>query len=148
MKTLQIGITLCFLFISAMTAKAQIPTMQRQPLFKNAAEKLPAAITELDKAFTAKEGTEVAFKFHNFSFSGTVQSSIKRYENLYSVIIKSTSPDNTLLSISKRINEDKSVTYIGRIINEKSVDGYELIKNTDGTYAFHKIKTEDLIQDF
>jgi len=148
MKTLQLGFTLCFLFISAIAVKAQTPTFERQPLFKNAAQKLPAAISELEKAFTVKEGSEVTFQFNNFKFTGTVQTSIKRYENLYSVIIKSTSLNNTLLSLSKRINDDKTITYVGRMINETSVDGYELVQNTDGTYTFHKIQTEDLIQDF
>jgi hypothetical protein len=33
-------------------------------------------------------------------------------------------------------------------VNEKYADGYELIKANDGTYAFNKIKTEALIQDY
>lgn len=148
MKTLRKLIAFCFLITTVMAANAQTTTMQRQPMFKNSAEKLPAAITELDKAFTAAEGTELNFKFHNFSFSGIVQRNIKRYDNLTSVIIKSTSLKNTLLSLSKRINDDQSVTYIGRILSDHASDGYELIKNADGSYVFHKISTDDLIQDY
>ncbi len=48
---------------------------------------------------------------------------------------------NALLSISRRINDDNSVTYVGRIINEKYADGYELIKDNSGNYSFTKIKT-------
>ena len=64
------------------------------------------------------------------------------------VVIRSSSLDNTLFSFSKRIEEDSSVSYIGRIINEKYADGYELKKENDGTYSLNKIKTEELIQDF
>ena len=52
------------------------------------------------------------------------------------------------LSISKRIDDDNTITYVGRIINEKYADGYELIKDKSGNYSFNKIKTADLIQDF
>jgi len=55
---------------------------------------------------------------------------------------------NTLLSISKRINDDNTITYVGRIINEKYADGYELKKDNNGNYSFNKIRTEELIQDF
>ena len=75
-------------------------------------------------------------------------SSVKKYDNLYKVVIRSSSLDNTLFSISKRIEEDSSVNYIGRIINEKYADGYELKKENDGSYSLNKIQTEELIQDF
>ena len=55
---------------------------------------------------------------------------------------------NSLFSISKRINDDNTITYVGRIINEKYADGYELKKDNYGNYTFNKIKTEELIQDF
>lgn len=134
--------------MSSYGTKAQVVSSSRPQLFRTVSDRLPTAITELDKAFTAPEGTSVKFKFYNLAFSGTVTSSIKRYDNLYSVIIKSSSLDNTLLSISKRINEDKTITYVARILNENYADGYELIKANDGSYAFNKIKTEALIQDY
>lgn len=139
---------LCIIVMSSYGTKAQVVSSSRPQLFRTVSDRLPTAITELDKAFTAPEGTSVKFKFYNLAFSGIVTSSIKRYDNLYSVIIKSSSLNNTLLSISKRINDDKTITYVARIINEKYADGYELIKANDGSYAFNKIKTEALIQDY
>jgi len=53
-----------------------------------------------------------------------------------------------LLSISRRIDDDNTVTYVGRILNENSTDGYQLVKDKSGKYSFNKIKTADLIQDF
>lgn len=137
--------------MSAYTAGAQISTSSRssrENQFSKLSEKLPTALTELDKAFLAPEGTKLQLNFSNFSFSGIITSSLKRYDNLYSVVIKSSSLDNTLFSISKRINEDNTISYVGRIINEKYSDGYELRKESDGTYALNKIKTEVLIQDY
>ncbi|MDQ2720481.1 MAG: hypothetical protein M3Z26_12090 [Bacteroidota bacterium] len=129
-------------------AKAQNPTSTRKDQFSKLSERLPVAVSELDKAFIAPEGTKVQLIFSNFSFSGIITSSVKRYDNLYSVVIKSSSPDNTLFSISKRINDDQSISYVGRIINEKYADGYELRKESNGTYSMNKIKTEVLIQDY
>lgn len=119
----------------------------KRPMFSAASDQIPAAITELEKAFSSKPGESINFSFRNMQFNGTVVSSVKRYENLSSAIIKNNA-DGTLLSFSRRINDDHSVTYLGRILNDKSTDGYELKKNADGTYAFHKIQMEQLIQDY
>jgi hypothetical protein len=52
------------------------------------------------------------------------------------------------LSISKRINDDQTITYVGRIINNNYADGYELKREKNGSYTMHKIKTDALIEDF
>ncbi len=59
---------------------------------------------------------------------------------MYTVIVKSPALNNTLLAISKRINDDKTITYVGRIINDKYADGYELKKEQNGSYAMNKNK--------
>jgi hypothetical protein len=89
----------------------------------------------------------VKLNFGDFTFNGIVTSSIKRYDNLYSVIIKAPGLNNTLLALSKRINDDKTVSYVGRIINENYADGFELRKENTG-YAINKIRTDALIEDY
>ncbi len=147
MRALLTGIATIFLITTSNTLSAQEAGSAKRPMFKNSSERIPAAITELEKAFAAEPGASINFLFRDMRFKGTVVNSVKRYENLYSTIIKNDT-DGTLLSFSKRINTDRSVTYVGRIINDKSTDGYELKKNVDGTYAFHKIQMEELIQDY
>jgi len=130
-------------------SNAQVVKSARPYLFNNFAATLPATIAELDKAFLATQGSSIQLHFSdNFSFDGTVSSSIKKYNNLSSVVIESPLLHNSVLAISKRINDDNSITYVGRIINESYADGYELKKDDKGNYAFNKIKTEDLIQDY
>ncbi len=149
MKTLNQAFALCVIVCLTFTSKAQNTSSAKPSLFNSSDASFSAATTELDKAFAAKEGSSVQLNFANhFTFTGTVLSSVQRYGKLSSIIIKSPSLHNTLLSISKRINDDNSVTYVGRIINESYADGYELKKDSNGSYAFHKIKTEDLIQDY
>ena len=121
----------------------------RANLFTSFSSNIPASVNELDKAFTATPGSSIQFNFANkLPFSGVVLSSVQKYSNLSSVIIKSSLLQNALLSISRRINDDNTITYVGRIINEKYADGYELTKDNEGNYSFNKIKTQDLIQDF
>jgi len=139
---------LCIIAMSSYTTQSQVLTSHRQNYFNKYAEKLPTTVNELDKAFTTPEGSKVKINFSGFQFNGIVTSSIKRYDNLYSVIIKSPSLNNTLLAISKRINDDKTVTFVGRIINEQYADGYELRKENNGDYAISKIRTDAIIEDF
>ena len=149
MKTIYKVFVLCITLSASYNTNAQVITSSRPYLFNNFSSTIPTAVTELDKAFLGAEGSSIQLNFtNNFSFTGTILSSVKRYSNLSSVIIKSPSLNNSLLSISKRINDDNSITYVGRIINEKYADGYELKKDNYGNYTFNKIKTEDLIQDF
>jgi hypothetical protein len=147
MKIISKMMALCLILMTSYSIEAQILTSNRQNYFNKYSEKLPTATSELDKAFTIPEGGKVKLNFGDFTFNGIVTSSIKRYDNLYSVIIKAPGLNNTLLSISKRINDDKTVSYVGRIINEKYADGFELRKETQG-YAMNKIRTDALIEDY
>lgn len=133
--------------IAAFTTNAQVRTSSKPYLFAKVSEKSPAATSELDKAFTTAEGEIFQMKLNNFIFEGIITSSIKKYDNLHSVIIKSTSLKNTVFALSKRINDDKSITYVGRIINDRYADGFELVKETDGRYIMKKIKTDFILQD-
>lgn len=149
MKIIKQAFALCVIVCFTFTSNAQNISARKPLLFNNSAVNFEAKTTELDKAFTADIGSSVQLNFaNNFTFNGTILSSVQRYGKLSSIIIKSPSLHNTLLSVSKRINDDNSVTYIGRILNESYADGYELKKSSDGSYTFHKIKTEDLIQDY
>ena len=104
--------------------------------------------SELDKAFTSLEGNAILFSFsNNTNFSGLLSSSIQRYSNLKSVVVKLNNLQGAILAISKRINDDNSISYVGRIINEQFADSYELKKDTGGIYFLNKIKLEDILQD-
>ena len=149
MKIIKQAFALCIIACSTCTLKAQIASSTKPLLFNNSSPSFTAATTELDKAFAVNEGSSIQLNFANhFTFYGTVISSVQRYGKLSSIIIKSPSLHNTLLSVSNRIDDDASFTYVGRILNESYADGYELKKSGNGSYAFQKIKTEDLIQDY
>ncbi|MEO6188631.1 MAG: hypothetical protein ABIO82_07735 [Ginsengibacter sp.] len=148
MKILNLVLAICLITCLSFDSTAQVLTSSKPSLFTNFSPSIHAAIPELEKAFIAKEGKTIQLNFaNNFSFNGTVISSVQRYHNLATIIVKSELLQNTLLTISKRVNEDNSISYVGRIINENYSDGYELKKSTDGSYLFQKINMSDLIQD-
>jgi hypothetical protein len=149
MKTMYKLIALCLLMCITYFAKAQVNNSSRPDLFNSYSAIIPASVSELDKAFALGKVTSIQLNFSDkLFFAGTVLSSVKRYNNLFSVIIKSTLLQNSILSISKRINDDNTITYVGRIINEKYADGYVLEQDKSGSYSFNKIRTADLIQDY
>ncbi len=149
MKTTLRLFALCILLSITFCTQAQVTSSAKPNLFNSFSTNIPASVDELDKAFTVTPGSSIQFNFANkLPFDGIVLSSVQRYSNLSSVIIKSSLLQNALLSISRRINDDNTITYVGRIINEKYADGYELTKDNKGNYSFNKIKTQDLIQDY
>jgi len=148
MKIMYKMAVICVIMITSYSSHAQILTSNRQNYFDKYATDLPTPQSELSKAFNVPEGRKVKLQFGDFAFNGIVTSSIKRYENLYTVIVKSPGLNNTLLAISKRINDDKTITYVGRIINDNYADGYELKRGNNGSYAMHKIKTDGLVEDY
>lgn len=103
---------------------------------------------ELDKVFSMASGQLVNLSFSdNFSFGGDIISKVTRYSNLQSAVVKSPTFNNTIFNITKRINPDNSVTYVGHIINKNYYDGYELKRKANGIYQLIKFDTDKVLQD-
>ena len=116
--------------------------------FSNFPDVINCTETELNKVFTASAGQNISLSFSdNFTFAGNVKSNMARFSNLQSANIQSPAFNNSLFNISRRINEDNSITYIGLIINRDYFDGYDLRKNSNGNYQLIKIETDRMIQD-
>ncbi len=116
--------------------------------FNNFPEVINCSEQELSKVFTALPGQTISLSFsNNFTFAGTVKSNIAKYANLQSAVIESPDYSNTIFHVSKVINTDGSIGYIGRIINKSYFDGFELKKNASGIYQLKKVETDRVIQD-
>jgi len=148
MKCIYKAAVLFTLLISFNNIKAQVITERRPELFAAFAKTIDFPKTELEKIFTTPGGRIIKLSLGgNVGLTGVVTSSIQRYHNLQSVIVKLDNLDNTVLGISKRTNDDNSITYIGRIINTKYADAFELKADANGNYFINKKKTADLIED-
>ena len=142
------AISLFILLISFNTLKAQIVTDRRPSLFAAYANTINFPATELEKIFNTAEGKPIKLSLgDNFNFTGVIVSSVQRYNNLKSVVVRLNNLDSTIFGISKRINDDKSISYIGRIINIKYGDAFELKTDANGNYFINKTRTEKLIED-
>jgi len=103
---------------------------------------------EISKVFTASAGENISLSFsNNFIFSGTVKSNLSKYTNLQSAIIVSPDYYNTIFNVSKIINADGSISYVGHIINKNFFDGFDLKKNALGIYQLKKTESDRVIPD-
>lgn len=148
MKRIYKAVVLYTLLISCNITKAQVVTERRPQLFAAFAKSVNFPKTELEKIFSTAQGRTIKLSLgDNVAMTGVITSSLQPDPNLQSVIIKLNNLDNSVLGISKRTNDDKSITYIGRIVNSKYADAFELKKEDSGNYIINKKNTADMIED-
>ena len=148
MKHLAPYALLLLLTLSATTVFSQTSGAPKPKQFDNYPDVINCSESELSKVFTSAAGSNIDFSFSNsFLFSGAVTSNVVKYSNLQSAVVRSPLFNNTIFSISKIINSDNTITYVGHIINKNYFDGYELKKNAVGNYQLIKIETDKVIPD-
>ncbi len=127
---------------------AQQNTNSKPTLFSAFPDLINCSEAELSRAFTiaANQPATLALA-SNFSFGGTITSNEVKYSNLQSLILRSPVFSNAIFHLSKRINPDNSITYVGRIINLDYADGYELKQDANRQYQLVKMETARVIQD-
>ena len=125
---------------------SQNPGTSKPKQFNNYPAVISCTEAELIKAFGTTAGQSINFSFSdNFNFSGNVISNVVKYSNLQTALIKSPNFNNSIFSISKRVNANNSITYTGRIINMDYFDGYELKQDANANYKLLKIETDKVI---
>jgi hypothetical protein len=136
-----------FLSFTVMTGFGQ-SSNPKPKQFSNFPETINCSEQELARVFNTTTGENISLTFSdNFIFSGNIKTNLVKYANLQSVVIVSPDYFNTVFAVSKIINADGSLSYIGRIINKNYFDGFELKKNTAGNYQLKKIETDRVIPD-
>ena len=147
MKTLTKAFVLLILLAITYGGKAQ-RAAQLPKLFNGVENKISYPKAELEKIFTKTKGSNFHLSLPgNFNFTGTIVSTVQRYNNLQSFLIKSDILNGAMFAVSKRTNEDNSITYVGRIVNDKYSDGYELKVDSAGNYFLNKINMNEILQD-
>lgn len=155
MKNLVMGIIcLSSFFVGSNISAQQPPVPVREPdmnkpsLFQNLPEKISCRVADLSALLQSDIGKTVSFSFaENVTFQGIVSSVATKFENtLQSVVIRSTNFPGAALSFSKLIKDDKTITYIGRIISFQHGDAYEITME-NGQYYFVKKGFYDLVNE-
>jgi len=135
------------LIITSIGAQAQTSTVTKPAVFNNFPAKINCSATELNRAFATTLNQSINLSFSdNFSFKGEVVSNIQRYDNLQTAVIKSSDFSDMVFMVSKITNKDKSITYVGRMMNKRYSDGYELKKDAQNNYQLIKIETDKILQ--
>ncbi len=100
---------------------------------------------ELRNAFNKTAGANVSLYFSNeLIISGTVINNTWKYDNLQSLIIKVPDFADAIFHISKQVDQQKNITYVGRIFSPDASDGYEIKQDMSGSYRLNKISVENL----
>ena len=140
-------VLLMMLMVISITVHSQNTPVAKPKLFANFPDKINCTETELSKAFAVNTDQNISLSFSdNFLFSGKVTSNVVKYTNLQTAVIKSAAFGDAIFVLSKITNADRSVSYVGRIINTKYFDGYELKKDASNNYQLIKIETDKVIQ--
>lgn len=138
---------LLMLTLSATTAFSQNPT-GKPSQFTNLPRQVNCSETEFERALSAPKGQTISLAFSdNFVFTGEVISNIVKYGTLQTILLKSPVYNNSLFSISRITNGDRSIKYVGRIINKKYADGFELKQDATGRYQLLKVETDKVMPD-
>jgi hypothetical protein len=137
---------LTFALLLSLATLAGYSQAAKPQIFSNFPSTINCSVSEFHNAFSASEGQHIILTFsNNFKFSGTVLSNEMKYSNLQSVVIRSDESEKTVFHLSKQLNSDNTVSYVGRIMNPGASDGYQVKNDQEGNYKFEKIDAEKIL---
>ena len=147
-----IVLLVCTINLSAQeTAPVSEPNYKKPQLFGSLPQNIKVNIQSLKELLKASNGEAIASDLGNagssFNFNGQVVSTASKFNNtIKSVVIRSDNFNGARLTFTQRIDEDGSISYIGRIISFEHADVYEL-QQKDDNYEFVKKKFHDLVNE-
>jgi hypothetical protein len=147
MKNLTTIVCMVLLTLFAITTKAQNKPITKPSQFAGLPSNIHCTKAQLGNLFAAAKGQNINVRLtDNFTLTGPVTGKITPYHNLQTIIIEMPSFNNSLLSLSKQIDENNNTSYVGRIINPLFSDGFELKQTTTGDYEFIKIDIATILE--
>ncbi len=148
MKALSKLLLVLLLCLAAAAGFSQAPQTAKSKIFATFPNTIDCPVSQFSNAFNAAEGQHIVLLFSdNFKFAGTVISNTIKYSNLQSITIRSDESTNTIFHLSKQLNQDNTVSFVGRIMNSGASDGYEIKQGLAGNYTFEKLDAEKVLQD-
>lgn len=111
---------------------------EKPRLFARLPERFTVGKPILDKLFTTGS-RHISAGNQEFPFEGEVIEKVQKNPNVVSVNIRLSNYEGAILNVSRIINSDLSVSYVGRAVNINSGD-ILLLKNENGKFYFTKEK--------
>ena len=144
MKTFTTAFCL-FLCLCTAATQAQQQKISPTPLFSNYPSSISISAEQLSAAMNSKDGESISFiGSGKFSFTGTVISNRKKYNNLQTVMVRSSAFNNAIFQITMVTEKNNSI-FKGRIIHPDAADGYEL-KFAEGSYGLQKFEMSRILE--
>lgn len=139
MKKLFVTLTFTFVFTTMFSnAKAQ----KMFDALPETAKFLPSVVEGI---FNLNPGSAVDVKFtQGFHVTGVIKSNKKVYDNLQTIVIESSNYKANLF-ISKTVDQDNKVKYVGRMLGRGFQDGIEINMDNAGNNIIKKINLKDMI---
>ncbi len=134
------------IFLISIIFMGNIFSTQAQRLFDLVPKEIEFEHKVISSVFSLNPGTAINIKFSSqFHITGILKSNNKIYHNLQSVLIECTNYKNLKFFISKRVNQDLSISYVGRLISRNAEDGFEVVENKSGKSVLKKISLKEMI---
>lgn len=155
MKTLQTIAFVALLGVSSLFSSAQEqrvpinePDYNKPRLFADLPQKMNVTISDMESLFDLSVGTPVMAKLNkSFPFKGIIVSKAGTAQSqAQSVVIRSTTRQGAVLTLSKIVNADGSFIYRGRILSRESIDAYEMVKEND-QYVLEKKNYYEMVRE-
>jgi hypothetical protein len=139
MKKLFVTLTFTFVFTVMFSSENAQKMFDALP---ETAKFLPSVVEGI---FNLNPGSAVDVKFtQGFHVTGVIKSNKKVYDNLQTVVIESSNYKANLF-ISKTVDQDNKVKYVGRMLGRGFQDGIELNMDNAGNNIIKKINLKDMI---
>ena len=124
------------------------PNYNKPKVFDDLPQKMNISISDMESIFGFSVGTTVTAKLaKNFPFKGTIVSkSGNNQSQVQSVVINSITRKDAFLTFTKIRNDDGNFIYRGRILNQGSIDAYELVKEGDD-YVLEKKNYYEMVRE-
>jgi hypothetical protein len=139
MKKLFVTLTFTFVFT------VMFSSANAQKMFDALPETAKFLPSVVEGIFNLNPGSAVDVKFtQGFHVTGVIKSNKKVYDNLQTVVIESSNYKANLF-ISKTVDHDNKVKYVGRMLGRGFQDGIELNMDNAGNNIIKKINLKDMI---
>ncbi len=148
MKLLKFATILLLINLTNSTAFSQQSVSSQKNILSNLPNKMEVSKELFSDLMQVKAGDSISIPLSNKNeFKVVIISNQFVFQNLQTVIMKSTENDNTLFQLSRIINEDKCESFTGRIINTVYADCFLINKDEKENYVFNKTELKNIIQD-
>lgn len=122
------------------------PDLKKPRLFNSLPDRVPVESTLLKSLISGSEGSSIQLPMGKTSLEGTIISTSFKYNNIRSVLIRSSNFNGASMTLSSSTTPDGTVKISGRILSMQHGDLFEL-HNEKGTYVFVRKEFYDVINE-